>query len=642
MCGIAGYWGRRAADESVLAAMTGALRHRGPDDRGTWSDNEAGIGFAHTRLSILDLSPAGHQPIASRSGRYVLAYNGEMYNHRELREAVDPNGSFAWRGHSDTEVLLAAVERWGLAGALKRSTGMFALALWDREARTLALARDRIGEKPLYYGWAAGAFLFASELKALRQVPGFDPPVDRTALDCLLRFLAVPAPRTIHEGLFKLLPGTILTLKDSDRDAMPNAFDGRAGATIEPYWSIAATVAGQPPLELNQADAGAELERLLVASVCRQSLADVPVGTFLSGGYDSSTIAALQQAHGGSKVETFTIGFDEAGFDEAPHARAVAAHLGTSHHEMRVSAADALDLIPSLPTIYDEPFADSSQIPTVLLSRLARQHVTVALSGDGGDELFGGYNRYTAFVRSRRTLAALPSPVRKGASALLRAVGSDRIDAIGLLTGLDRRFPQPGQKSQKLAKLLDHGESLETLFPLLVSQWPPTARPVRGAEPCLAAPVRLPGLDEPAQMMAWDLGDYLPNDILVKVDRASMAASLETRAPFLDHAVVEFALRLPTAMKIAPDGGKAILRRILYRYLPRELLDRPKAGFAIPLGQWLRGPLRAWAEDLLDRARLEEHFDAVVVRDHWQTHLSGRRDYSAALWPILMFQAWRR
>lgn len=640
MCGIAGYWGARAPDKKLLDEMTATLSHRGPDDRGAWSDVEVGIGIAHTRLSILDLSAAGHQPMASGSGRYLLVYNGEIYNHHELRTLVDPLDNMAWRGHSDTETLLALIERFGLEEALSKSIGMFALALWDRETRTLSLARDRLGEKPLYYGWVNDAFLFASELKAMRIVPEFDPPVDRTALDCLLRYLAVPAPRTIHEGVFKLMPGTILTIGAQYRASPPERFDGHPGLIIAPYWSIA-DVVERGPVDLDADDAGAILERLLITSVQRQSVADVPVGTFLSGGYDSSMIAALQKAHGGSQVETFTIGFDEPGFDEAPHAKEVANHLGTSHHEMRIRSQDALDLIPELSTIYDEPFADSSQIPTTLLSRMARRHVKVVLSGDGGDELFGGYNRYVAFTRSRRILGGVPSPLRKCASGLIEAIGSDGFDRIGRLTRLDRHFPQMGQKSQKLATLLRHGDDLKQLYPLLISQWGPDARPVERTALCMPPLGDLPRLDEPSRMMAWDMGYYLPNDILVKVDRASMSASLETRAPFLDHAVVEFALGLPSAMKIGPEGGKAIMRRILYRYVPQGLLDRPKAGFAIPLGQWLRAPLRDWAEALLAPASLAEFFDVDLVRRHWETHLSGRRDYSAAIWPVLMFQAWR-
>ncbi|QIK95833.1 asparagine synthase (glutamine-hydrolyzing) [Sphingomonas sp. HDW15A] len=640
MCGIAGTWRVEPPTNDELSAMAQSLRHRGPDDHGIWIDAEAGVGFAHTRLAIVDLSAAGHQPMRSASGRYELVYNGEIYNHDELRSLVDPVENVQWRGHSDTETLLAMIERFGLEEALSKSIGMFALALWDRETRTLSLARDRLGEKPLYYGWANGSFLFASELKAMRTVPGFAPPVDRAALDCLLRFLAVPAPRSIHEGIFKLMPGTILTLGVEDRTAMPSGFDGRAGNRITSYWSIDEVIA-RGPSELGGEDAEALLEQLLIASVQRQSVADVPVGTFLSGGYDSTLVAALQQAHGGSRVETFTIGFDEAGFDEAPHARAVAAHLGTDHHEMRVSSANALVLIPELPSIYDEPFADSSQIPTTLLSRLARRHVTVALSGDGGDELFGGYNRYVAFAKSRKALAAVPAPLRRAAGAALGAIGSDRIDRLGRWTRIDRRFPQPGQKSQKLATLLRNGKTVEKLFPELTSHWGASERPVLDTAPCASRLAALPGIDEASRMMAWDMADYLPNDILAKVDRASMSASLETRAPFLDHHVVECALGLPSAMKIGSDGGKAIMRNILYRYVPRKLLDRPKAGFAIPLGQWLRGPLRDWAETLLAPDALSDHFDVAVIRNRWATHLSGHRDDSLAIWPVLMFQAWR-
>jgi asparagine synthase (glutamine-hydrolysing) len=648
MCGIAGIWTKRGLDERLLSRMAASLVHRGPDDDGIWSDAQAGIGFAHRRLSIIDISAAGHQPMVSASGRFVLSYNGEIYNHADIRATLDAEGERDWRGHSDTETLLAAIDRWGMAGALERCVGMFALSCWDRERRTLSLARDRMGEKPLYYGWAGGLFAFASELKAIRLVPGFNNAIDPQSLDCLVRHAYVPTPRSIYCGLFKLLPGAILELSTAGSSA-PEDFAGLAGTypelSITPFWSLSAIAAkGAAEPLTDEEDAARQIEALLVQSVARQSVADVPVGTFLSGGYDSSTIAALQVAHSRSKVETFTIGFDEAGFDESPHARAVAKHLGTDHHEMRVSAAESLAVIPSLSQIYDEPFADSSQIPTFLLSKLARTRVKVALSGDGGDELFGGYNRYVAFGKSRRALGRIPAGPRMALAGALKSIGADRIDRIGRATGLDRRFPQPGHKTQKLASLVEAGSNLETLYPLLLSQWSPSARPVAGvAAPCRsAAPAGIAGLDDVTQMMAWDMLDYLPDDILCKVDRASMAVSLETRAPLLDHHLVELALRTPVSMKIGADGGKHILRRILYKYVPPSLVDRPKAGFAIPLGQWLRGPLREWAEAMLDPKRLAEggHFDPAVIRAQWDTHLSGRRDYSTALWPVLMFQSW--
>jgi asparagine synthase (glutamine-hydrolysing) len=650
MCGIAGIWTTRGLSDRFISRMADTLAHRGPNDRGTWTDTEAGLGFGHRRLSVIDISAAGHQPMISSSGRYVLTYNGEIYNHLDIRCALEAKGDIEWRGHSDTETMLAAIEQWGLLAALERSVGMFALGLWDRESRTLSLARDRMGEKPLYYGWVGCQFAFASELKALRSVPGFDNAVDSGSLDCLVRSAYVPAPQSIYRGVFKLVPGAILQMSAGAREAAPSSFTGLPGRfehlTIERYWSLSALATEAAANHfLDEEEAIRKLEELLIKSVARQSVADVPVGTFLSGGYDSSMIAALQKAHSTSSVKTFTIGFDEAGFDESPYAREVATHLGTDHHELRVSASDTLAVIPRLAEIYDEPFADSSQIPTLLLSKLAREQVTVALSGDGGDELFGGYSRYLAFNRSHRALERIPPGVRKAMSGTLKLIGSDRVDWLGRLTGLDRRFPQPGHKAQKLASLIEAGGNLETLYPLLLSQWSQSANPVAGvAFPFQhAQQVRIDGLGDVAQMMAWDLLDYLPDDILCKVDRASMAVGLETRAPFLDYKVVEFALRTPVSMKIRPEGGKHLLRRLLYSYVPRHLLDRPKAGFAIPLGQWLRGPLRDWAEAGFDSKRLAEggHFNAAVIRAQWETHLSERRDYSTALWPILMFQSWR-
>ena len=649
MCGIAGLWTSREVDDALLSRMTDVLAHRGPNDRGTWSDQEAGIGFGHRRLSIIDTSAAGHQPMVSQSGRYVLIYNGEIYNHQDIRATLDSAGEQQWHGHSDTETLLAAIDRWGLDKAIERAVGMFALALWDREGQRLSLVRDRIGEKPLYYGWVGGQFCFASELKPLRQIPGFDNAVDPGSLDCLLRNAYVPTPRSIYQGLFKLLPGSILEMSAGARAAAPGDFAGLAGSfddlSIRRFWSLSA-IAAQGAAEpiADEDEACRQLEALLIKSVARQSVADVPVGTFLSGGYDSSTIAALQVAHSRSDVKSFTIGFDEAGFDEAPHARAVARHLGTDHHELRVSAADTLAVVPALAQMYDEPFADSSQIPTFLLSKLARGAVTVALSGDGGDELFGGYDRYVGFDATRRKLGRVPGALGRVLATAVDAIGAGRLDRLAAATRIDRHLPQLGHKLGKLAAMIGAGGDLEQLYPLLRSQWSPGAHPVAGVDgPCRTAQQgRIAGLDDASQMMAWDLLDYLPDDILCKVDRASMAVSLETRAPLLDHEIVEFALRTPVGMKIGADGGKHILRRILYKYVPRDLVDRPKQGFSIPIGQWLRGPLRDWAEAMLDPRRLaqEGHFDPAVIRAHWATHVSGRRDYSTALWPVLMFQSW--
>lgn len=648
MCGITGMWTSGKVDERVLDAMVGAIVHRGPDDGGAWIDHEASVGLGNRRLAIIDISSAGHQPMVSACGRFVITLNGEIYNHGEIRRELELAGEYRWVGHSDTEILLAAIARWGLEEAIGRAVGMFGLAVWDREERVLRLARDRMGEKPLYYGWVEGAFLFGSELKTLVRYPTFDAPIDRDALDYFVRHSYVPAPLSIYQGVYKLLPGSVLTLRRGAIMARPSGFAGQPVSTpdlsLTPYWSYPKVVAeGLKEPVADTAMASAELERLLIRSVQAQSLADVPVGTFLSGGYDSSTIAALQQHHSTSQVKTFTIGFDELGFDEAPFARRIATHLGTDHHEMRVTSADALAVIPDLPEMYDEPFADASQIPTYLLSKMARQSVTVALSGDGGDELFGGYNRYVEFERYRRLLARMPRPIRSAAAGAIDALGNDRIDRIGRATGLHRRFPQPAHKAQKLARILRSGDRIGPLYTALLSQWDRSAKVVLGVAAANAGQrSEMAGLDGAAQMMLWDAMDYLPDDILCKVDRAAMAASLETRAPFLDHRVVEYMARLPVGMKLGPDGGKWILRQILYKHVPPRLVDRPKAGFTVPLALWLRGPLRDWAEGLLATPRLmaDGYFDARIVRDKWETHLAGRRDYSTALWAILIFQSW--
>lgn len=652
MCGITGMLTRRSIDQPVLRSMTDELTHRGPDDSGLWIDEHAGIGLGHRRLSIVDLSAAGHQPMESPCGRYMFIFNGEIYNHAELRAEVEAEaGGVVWRGHSDTETLLACISRWGFSRALDKAVGMFAMAMWDKAERKLTLVRDRMGEKPLYYGWAGGSFLFGSELKALRRAPVFDNRISRRALDLFVRRSYVPTPLSIYEGIYKLHAGALLTIDIEAAQAPPSSFAGdpfsSASLRLERYWKYEeALVAGAANPVRTSEEALEELERRLIASARSQSVADVPVGTFLSGGIDSSTVAAVQQSHTSSRVETFTIGFSEAGFNEAVFAKAVAGHLGTAHHELYVSARDALDVIPRLGTIYDEPFADSSQIPTHLLSAFARRSVTVALSGDGGDELFGGYNRYVAIQKHQRRLAALPRPARRLAAGMISAIGTGRIDRIGSRIPKLKSVPQLGAKAQKLARLLKEADSLSAVYSNLTTQWELSSDLVRGAGDRRDWPAQEEhhGIEAATQMMLWDTVSYLPDDILCKVDRASMAVSLETRAPFLDHRLVEFSARIPLAMKIRPDGGKWILRQLLYKYVPRELVDRPKAGFAIPLGQWLRGPLRDWSEALLDERLLDEqdYFDAALVSDRWRTHLSGSRDYSAALWPILMFQAWAR
>lgn len=641
MCGLAGFRTTRGAAEpmeAVAEAMAERIRHRGPDDHGIWCDAEAGYAVAHRRLAILDLSPAGHQPMSSASGRWVLAYNGEIYNHRELRKRLQGEGSApAWRGHSDTETLLAAVEAWGVPATLEASTGMFALALWDRAERSLWLARDRMGEKPLYYGWQGDSFLFGSELKALRAHPAFQAGIDRGALALLLRHNYIPAPYSIHAGIHKLPAGTWLCLRQGQRAVEP-----------VPYWSLAevAERGMAHPFDGSEAEALDALEQRLGAAVRSQMLSDVPLGALLSGGIDSSTVAALMQAHSTRPVRTFTIGFDEREYDEATHARAVAAHLGTQHTELRLSGSDALALVPQMPAMYDEPFADPSQLPTHLVMKLARAHVTVALSGDAGDELFGGYNRYVMGPRVWRRLGWMPLPVRRVFGAGLTALPAATLNR--LAGPLAQRFgvALPGDKAHKLGQRLRELRGMDDLYASLVSEWPQAGQLLIGGS---MPPNRLddraswPALSDPvARMMAMDGLTYLPDDILVKVDRAAMAVSLETRAPMLDREVVELAWSLPMHMKLRDGQGKWLLRRLLDRYVPRVMMERPKMGFAIPLDAWLRGPLREWAEDLLAETRLRRQgfFDPVPIRAAWQRQVDGRASYGYRLWSVLMFQAW--
>ena len=642
MCGIAGLWQGRPPVEVALGytakAMAQSLAHRGPDSGGSWVDGSAGIALAHRRLAILDLSPAGHQPMVSADENLVLVFNGEIYNHLALRQELEQSGpTHNWRGHSDTETLLAAFATWGVTATLQKAVGMFAMALWNKRDETLHLARDRMGEKPLYYGWAGGAFAFASELKALRLVPGFDSSVDRDALSLYMQFGYVPAPHSIYRDIYKLLPGTTLAISAEDVSA-------RRLQEPEAYWSVAdAARAGlENPIE-DEGYAVSALEAALKDAVAGQMIADVPLGAFLSGGVDSSTVVALMQAQSSRPVQTFTVGFDEAGYDEAPHAAAVARHLRTDHHEIRVSAADALAVVPRLPDLYDEPFADSSQIPTFLVCAAARGTVTVALSGDGADELFGGYNRYFWGSRIWSRLSWLPLPLRKVLGVGLLAIPATAWDAA---SGLLPHVTQAGDKAHKLGRRLKSVRSMDDLYHSLVTEWPRGSGIVLGARPLPALSedsALVDGIPEAEQrMMLWDSLTYLPDDILTKVDRAAMGISLETRVPFLDHRVVELAWRLPIRMKIRGGQGKWALRQVLYRYVPRELIERPKAGFAVPLADWLRGPLRDWAEDLLaePRMRRQGYLDVVPIRARWVEHLSGRRDWTPSLWSVLMFQSW--
>ena len=642
MCGLAGLLGPadRAPDalEDQVRAMVGRLRHRGPDDEGAWSDPAAGVALALRRLAIIDLSPAGHQPMVSASGRYVVVFNGEVYDHRALRSQLEGAGA-RFRGHSDTEVLLAGVEEWGLEATLARANAMFGLALWDREERRLTLARDRLGEKPLYYGWAGDDLVFGSELKALRGHPAFPSEVDRETLAAYLRWGFVPHPRTIYSEAATLPPGSMLTIE-------AGVAPGTMPRPVR-WWSLPERIAAGHGARREPAPAGAvdHLEELLGDSVALRLQADVPVGAFLSGGIDSSAVVALAQARGAGPVCTFTVSMPDAGFDEGREAKAVAAHLGTDHEEISLSAADALAVVPRLPTIYDEPFADPSAIPTVLVSEVARRFVTVCLSGDGGDEVFAGYNRHVLGPRLWRRFERLPGGVRRAAAAVVERPPGEWWDKAASLLPARARVRNPGDKVAKLARLL-RTEGTSGLYRQLAGQWGDPAAVVLGAdEPATIdrRPGEWPPLVGPLEEFLWlDTAMVLPDDMLAKVDRASMAASLELRVPLLDHRIVEWAWTLPPAAKVHGGRGKDVLRRVLDRYVPPELVDRPKMGFDPPLAGWLRGPLREWAESLLaaDRLAAEGWFDPNPIRTVWDEHLAGRRNHDYRLWAVLMFQAW--
>ncbi|MFL5404170.1 MAG: asparagine synthase (glutamine-hydrolyzing) [Gemmatimonadales bacterium] len=644
MCGIVGFLGTAGVGEGALTGlvenMSTCLAHRGPDDAGAWVDDRVGLGLGHRRLSILDLSPAGHQPMVSHCGRYVITFNGETYNYLDLRRDLEASGAVTtWRGTSDTEVILAAIACWGLGATLKRITGMFALAVWDRAEMTLHIARDRLGEKPLYYGWLDGSFVFGSELKALRAHPRWQGQIDRGVLSLFLRHGYVPAPYSIYEGIHKLTPGTYLSVRR----------DGSHQPTV--YWSAREAVERgvAEPFQGSDGEAASELERLLSRAVGRQMVADVPLGAFLSGGIDSSTVVALMQAQSTRPVKTFTIGFCEAGHNEAEHAKAVAQHLGTDHTELYVTAAEARDIIPRLPALYDEPFSDASQIPTFLVAQLARRKVTVSLSGDGGDELFGGYNRYFIGRGTWKRVGWLPAPLRRVAAAGITLASPARWDrllaSITMVLPGHLHYGNPGEKLHKLASVLGARDP-DDIYRGLTSQWKdPSGLVVSGTEPPTLVTDRSRWAelsDFTQRMMFLDLVSYLPDDILVKVDRAAMGVSLETRVPLLDHEVVEFAWQVPLSMKLRAGQGKWLLRQVLYKYVPRELIERPKSGFDVPIGDWLRGPLRGWAESLLEEKRLEQEgfFEARPIRQRWEEHLSGRRDWQQSLWSVLMFQAW--
>ncbi|MGV1017816.1 MAG: asparagine synthase (glutamine-hydrolyzing) [Fluviibacter phosphoraccumulans] len=642
MCGIAGFidFARQTSADvglSLAENMAAAIRHRGPDDGGTWCDASQGMFLAHRRLSIVDLSAAGHQPMASLSGRYVIVFNGEVYNHGEIRQQL---AGVAWRGNSDTEVMLAAIEQWGLEAALQQFVGMFAFALWDRQTASLTLVRDRFGEKPLYWGQFGSMLLFGSELKAMKQHPAFVGAVNRDALAGYMAYGYLPGSASIYEHVQKLKPASM------------RVFHADGSSSEQVYWSaVDAALSGRAnEFEGDDTAAANQLENLIAGSVRQQLLADVPVGAFLSGGVDSSTIVALAQAHSRSPVKTFTIGFEEAGYNEAVYAEQVAKHLGTDHTELYVSHQDALSVIPELPELYDEPFADSSQIPTFLVSKLARSRVAVSLSGDAGDELFCGYKRYKLADRLWQRSHQLPSAMRQVLAAGLKATPIAAWDAVG--TAARKLKPGAGipvhlgDKMHKFARVLVMAGDSASLYESLLEQWQGVDGLVTGAQPVTGltsdAAVWRGDLDLKHRMMLLDTTSYLTDDILVKVDRAAMGVSLESRVPLLDHRIYEFAWKLPMHMKMRDGQGKWLLRQVLYRYVPRELIERPKVGFAVPIGIWLRGPLKDWAAGLLAPSRLnhEGYLDAARVTKMWDEHQQGHCNWQYPLWCVLMFQAW--
>ena len=641
MCGIAGFFNPPSSCPShemhaIVTAMTDAIILRGPDDAGVWVDSSSGIALGHRRLSILDLSPLGHQPMNSADGRFVIMFNGVIYNFQDLRAELEPLGH-SWRGHSDTEIMLAAFCQWGVIEATRRFNGMFAFAVWDKRERVMHLARDRMGEKPLYYGWIGETFVFASELKAIQRFPGFHAAVDREALTSLLRFNYIPDPLCIYQGFKKLPPAAMLSLKAPSELPQPGY-----------YWSLPHVIERglDQPFRGTEAEAIDTFEGMLKKAVGMRMISDVPLGAFLSGGIDSSLIVAMMQAQSSRPVRTFTIGFHEKQYNEAEIAKSVAKHLSTEHTEMYVTGEDALNVIPQLPALYDEPFADYSQIPTHLVCKMARKHVTVALSGDAGDELFGGYERYAMGRSLWNKFAWMPPVMKKAAAAALTVMPPGVLNSVGarLLPKRLRHVPV-GDKLHKLAEVVA-APGMETLYLNLMSYWKkPTDIVIDGKDPVTAitnskAWPRVS--DFTHRMMHLDMETYLPGDILVKVDRAAMGVSLEGRIPLLDTNLIEFAWRIPYSMKVRDGKGKWLMRETLSRHVPKALIDRPKQGFGIPLEIWLRGPLREWAEDLLSEPRLkrEGFFHPAPIRQKWQEHLSGTRNWHFYLWDILMFQAW--
>jgi asparagine synthase (glutamine-hydrolysing) len=638
MCGFTGFYAyktgsSRAGLHVIGRKMTDSLAHRGPDSQGQWQDPDSPLLLGHRRLAIIDLSPEGSQPMESASGRYITAYNGEIYNHPALRKELESKSIF-FRGRSDTETLLAAIETWGLNQALQKINGMFAFALWDRKERKLHLVRDRLGKKPLYIGWAGETLVFGSELKALRAHPDFEARINRDALALYTRYTNVPAPHCIYEKVWSLPAGYRLSL-DLQTLTPGEILEG----FMESYWHHLRVLeeAQLKMTENSEEEIIAEFEELLSACVRDRMLSDVPLGAFLSGGIDSSTIVALMQKMSGRPVKTYAIGFEEMGFNEAPHAKKIATHLGTEHRELYLTGHDALNTVPLLPDIYDEPFADISAIPTFLVSKFARNDVTVALSGDGGDEMLGGYNRHFMGPRIWSRMKLMPRPARLALAKIIGNIPVTRWD------NLARAKPQIGDRMHKFASVLVQ-ETQEDIYSNLISQWttPPVSH-ASHASTLLEMPDHRPDdLSFAEKMMYWDTLGYLPNDILVKLDRASMAVGLEARAPLLDKRLYEYAWTLPERYKIRGGQGKWLLRQVLKRHVPPSLYERPKQGFAMPVAAWLRGPLKDWSRDLLNDANFKEYFDKQVVQECWEQHMNGHGNHGWKLWTILMFQSWKQ
>ena len=648
MCGICGFYSKSPNKyKDIINRMTFALEHRGPDDNGIWQDQNTGVFLGHQRLSIIDLSKAGHQPMQSHSGRYVLSFNGEIYNHLELRGELKKNDPLIkWKSNSDTETLLEAIEFWGIEKAIKKFDGMFAFCLWDKKNHCLTLVRDRLGEKPLYYGWHGmgenKVFLFGSELKALKKHPDFSNEIDKDAIALQFRYNYIPDPYSIYKNIYKLLPGHYLQLteKNLKKNDLPDSIT---------YWSLVQTAMSGVSNSFNKSEVEIqnELESQLKLTVKKQMISDTPLGAFLSGGTDSSLVVSLMQSQSNSPIKTFTIGFDDTDFNEAQYAKKIANHIGTDHTEMYISPKEAMNVIPKLTKMYDEPFSDSSQIPAFLISQLAKQQVKVALTGDGGDELFCGYNRYNFGEKLWNSSRATPAGLRKIFSIGIQLVSQKNWDKILKYLPIINQYNNLGDKLHKGARALD-AKTIFDFYLLLCSHWHKSNEVVLNSEETSIISNKLrqqiETLNKQQQMMVFDFLTYLPGDILVKVDRASMASSIETRAPFLDHKLIEYAWKIPHRLKNKNGQGKWILKEILKQYVPKNLTERPKMGFGVPIGTWLRGSLKDWAENLLDEKKMQEEgfLNSKLIKKKWKEHISGKKNWQHDLWDILMFQAWIR